>query len=72
MFQQWEGFNGGLWEESIDVRNFIQKNYKLYEGDDSFLAPITEKTSKVWEECNALIIEEIKKGIIDVATDRVS
>jgi formate C-acetyltransferase len=72
MFQQWEGFKGGNWQESIDVRSFIQKNYKLYEGDSSFLAPISEKTEKVWGKSRDLIIEEIKKGIIDVATDRVS
>ncbi|MBC2478360.1 pyruvate formate lyase family protein, partial [Clostridium beijerinckii] len=54
------------------VRNFIQKNYKLYEGDSSFLEDKTEKTSKVWEKAYALIVEEVKKGIIDVATDRVS
>ena len=72
MFQQWEGFKGGNWQDSIDVRSFIQKNYKLYEGDDSFLAPISQKTEKVWGKSRDLIIEEIKKGIIDVATDRVS
>ncbi len=72
MFQQWNGFKEGNWQESIDVRSFIQKNYKVYEGDDAFLAPITNKTAKIWEESRDLIIEEIKKGIIDVATDRVS
>ena len=72
MFQQWEGFKEGNWQKGIDVRNFIQKNYKEYKGDASFLAPVSEKTERVWSECNELIIEEIKKGIIDVATDRVS
>ena len=72
MFQQWNGFKEGNWQESIDVRNFIQKNYTLYEGDDSFLAGPTEKTTKVWDKCHDLIVEEVKKGIIDVATDRVS
>ena len=72
MFKQWEGFNGGTWQEGIDVRNFIQKNYKLYEGDSSFLEGTTEKTDKVWKKTYALIVEEVKKGIIDVATDRVS
>ena len=51
MFQQWEGFKEGNWQEGIDVRNFIQKNYKEYEGDASFLAPVSEKTEKVWSEC---------------------
>lgn len=72
MFPQWEGFKGESWKEKIDVRNFIQKNYKLYEGDSDFLAPISDKTSVVWGEARELIIEEIKKGIIDIATDRVS
>ncbi len=72
MFKQWECFKEGTWQEGIDVRNFIQKNYKLYEGDGNFLEDKTEKTSKVWEKAYALIVEEVKKGIIDVATDRVS
>ncbi|NOW85610.1 formate C-acetyltransferase [Clostridium beijerinckii] len=72
MFKQWEGFKNGTWQEGIDVRNFIQKNYKLYEGDGSFLEEKTERTSKVWDKAYALIVEEVKKGIIDVATDRVS
>ncbi|MBU3107626.1 formate C-acetyltransferase [Clostridium gasigenes] len=72
MFPQWDGFKIGNWQEKIDVRNFIQKNYKVYEGDSSFLAPISAKTEKVWAECRTLIIEEIKKGIIDIDTERVS
>ena len=72
MFKQWEGFKNGTWQEGIDVRNFIQKNYKVYEGDSSFLEGISEKTSKVWDKAYALIVEEVKKGIIDIATDRVS
>ncbi|MBW6411234.1 formate C-acetyltransferase [Clostridium weizhouense] len=72
MFKQWEGFKEGTWQEGIDVRNFIQKNYSLYEGDSSFLEGTTERTDKVWEKAYALIVEEVKKGIIDVATDRVS
>ena len=72
MFKQWEGFNQGVWTESIDVRNFIQKNYTEYKGDKEFLVGTTEKTDAVWAKAKALIIEEIQKGIIDVATDRVS
>lgn len=72
MFKQWEGFKEGTWQEGIDVRKFIQKNYKLYEGDGSFLEGPSEKTKKVWDKAYALIVEEVKKGIIDVATDRVS
>ncbi|MCE5221732.1 MAG: formate C-acetyltransferase [Clostridium sp.] len=72
MFKQWDGFKDGTWQEGIDVRNFIQKNYKLYEGDASFLEDKTEKTSKVWKKAYELIVEEVKKGIIDVATDVVA
>jgi len=72
MFKEWEGFKDGTWQEGIDVRNFIQKNYKLYEGDSSFLEDKTEKTDKVWKKAYELIVEEVKRGIIDVATDVVS
>lgn len=72
MFKQWEGFKGELWQEQIDLREFIQKNYSLYEGDDSFLVGKSEKTTKVWEKAHALILEEIKKGIIDVEVNEVS
>lgn len=72
MFKQWEGFREGAWQNEIDVRNFIQKNYTAYEGDKSFLEGTTERTDAVLEKAQKLIIEEIEKGIIDVATDRVS
>ncbi len=68
----WKGFHEGVWMDEVNVRSFIQKNYTLYEGDDSFLAGISGKTSKVWEKCHALIVEEIQKGIIDVETDIIS
>ena len=68
----WKGFRTGEWRHLVNVRNFIQKNYTPYEGDDSFLAPISPKTAKVWEKAEALILEEIQKGIIDVETDVVS
>ncbi|MEG2353066.1 MAG: formate C-acetyltransferase [Clostridium sp.] len=72
MFKQWENFNGENWKNSINVRDFIQKNYTAYEGDDSFLVGKTDKTTKVWDKAHALIIEEIKKGIIDVEVNEVS
>lgn len=72
MFKQWNGFKTGHWTEIIDVRDFIQKNYTEYVYDESFLTNITKKTSKLWYEANALIIEEIKKGIIDVETTKFS
>ena len=71
-FEQWNGFNSGNWQREVDVRSFIQKNYTLYTGDDSFLAPITDKTKAVWEKCEKLILEEMKKGILDVETNIIS
>ena len=68
----WKDFQDGVWMDEINVRNFIQKNYTLYDGDDSFLAGVSEKTAKVWEKCSELIGEEIKKGVIDVETDIIS
>lgn len=68
----WEGFRSGEWRHLINVRNFIQRNYTPYEGDDAFLTGTTERTERVWEKCRALIVEEVKKGIIDVETSVVS
>ena len=63
----WEGFNSGLWQKEINVRDFIQQNYTPYEGDASFLAPATERTKKIWDKLNELFIEERKKGVLDVS-----
>ena len=60
-FKQWEGFSGRLWKEGIDVRDFIQKNYKPYDGDESFLAGPTEATDKLWGKLQELQKEERKK-----------
>lgn len=68
----WDGFRSGEWRHLINVRNFIQKNYTPYEGDDAFLTGTTARTDRVWEKCRALIVEEVKKGIIDVETHIVS
>lgn len=68
----WQGFETGRWTKEIDVRNFIQKNYSLYVGDDSFLEGVTEKTKKVWDKCHELIVAEMKTGILDVETNIIS
>ena len=68
----WKGFREGAWMDGINVRSFIQKNYTLYEGDDSFLAGISPKTKAVWDKCSDLIVEEVQKGIIDVETNIIS
>ena len=72
MRKEWEGFNSGNWRHVIDVRNFIQKNFTPYTGDDSFLDGPTERTEKVWGRCRELLLEEIKNGIYDVETEVVS
>ncbi len=68
----WKGFHTGEWRHLVNVRNFIQKNYTPYEGDEKFLAGTTARTDKVWKKANELIVEEIKKGIIDVEVNAVS
>ena len=72
-FKQWDGFNKGSWTETVDVREFIQKNYTPYEGDDSFLANATDKTTKLWN----IVLDLYKKeksngGVLDIDTDTVS
>ena len=68
----WQGFRTGEWRHLVNVRNFIQKNYTPYTGDAGFLAGISTKTAEVWKKAQALIIEEVQKGIIDVETHAVS
>lgn len=68
----WQGFQTGKWTEEIDVQNFIQKNYSIYKGDESFLEGATERTKKVWDKCHKLIVEEMRIGILDVETDIIS
>ena len=63
----WHGFTGGLWQKEINVRDFIQQNYKPYEGDESFLVGPTRRTLKIWEQLNKLFVEERKKGVLDVS-----
>ena len=72
-FEQWNGFEGRLWKEEINVRDFIQKNYKPYDGDESFLAGPTEATNKLWGILQKLQKEErAKGGVLDMDTDIVS
>jgi len=63
----WQGFKPGLWQKEINVRDFIQQNYEPYEGDDSFLAPVTERTKNLWQRLNELFVDERKKGVLDVS-----
>lgn len=70
--EQWKNFKEGNWTKSIDVSNFIQKNYKQYNGDESFLATKTTKTQKVWDKCKELLKEELKKHVLDIDVDHMS
>lgn len=71
--KQWEGFEGRLWREEINTRDFIQKNYTLYDGDASFLEAPTEATSRLWDELQKLQKEErAKGGVLDMDTNIVS
>jgi formate C-acetyltransferase len=63
----WQGFEPGLWQKEINVRDFIQQNYKPYEGDESFLAGPTRRTRKIWDQLNTLFVEERKKGVLDIS-----
>lgn len=63
-------FKNGKWNEEIDVRNFIQNNYKEYKGDDSFLAPPTEKTKKIMEKVNSLLKQEVEKGVLGIEQNK--
>src|SRR5215813_12278503 len=63
----WEGFTRGLWQREINVRDFIQQNYTPYEDDEEFLAPVTDRTRRIWERLNELFVEERKKGVLDVS-----
>ena len=62
MRSEWSNFVGGLWESEINVRDFIQKNYKPYDGDESFLVGPTEATEKLWGKLKELQKEERSKG----------
>ena len=64
----WRGFVSGPWRDVIDVRDFIQRNYTPYDGDDTFLAPATERTAKVWTTLTEMFPEERAKGVYDIDT----
>jgi len=64
---QWNGFNIGLWQTEINVRDFIQQNYEPYEGDESFLSGPTKRTQKIWGRLNQLFLEERRKGVLDIS-----
>ncbi len=72
-FDEWNGFNAGAWNKEIDVRDFIQKNYTPYTGDDSFLASATENTKKLWDEVLELYKKETENGgVLAISNDIAS
>ncbi len=72
-YEGWDGFEGRIWKEEINVRDFIQKNYKPYDGDESFLSGATDATRKLWGELQKLQHEERRKGgVLDMDTEIVS
>jgi len=69
----WRGFAPGPWQSTVDVRDFLQRNYTPYEGDDAFLAGATERTDRLRERCEELLAAEREKGgVLDIDTTRVS
>ena len=68
----WKGFKGGNWVNRIDVIDFIKKNYKPYDDDESFLEKPSDKTKNVWKECNKLLKKELKKHVLDIDVDHMS
>ncbi len=71
--KNWNGFNAGVWQNEINVRDFIQQNYKAYEGDSSFLAGATERTNSLMKKLQALFaLERQFGGVLDIDTATVS
>lgn len=73
MQEAWEDFEDGNWTKEVDVRDFIQKNYTPYEGDESFLVGPTERTTKLWDDVMALMLKEREQGgVLDMDTKVVT
>ena len=72
MREEWKDFVAGDWTRKIDVRDFINRNINPYDGDESFLLGKSEKTTKVWNKCEELLVEELKKHVLDIDVDHMS
>ena len=71
--ENWNGFNAGKWQDEINVRDFIQTNYKEYTGDESFLAGATDRTKALMNQVQELFrLERERDGVLDVDTETVS
>ena len=69
---EWENFKPGIWQENINVENFIKENYEEYTGDESFLSESSYKTKNVWSKCEQLLKEELRKKVLDIDTENMS
>ena len=72
MKEEWRGFKEGKWTTEINVRDFIQLNYRPYQDDEQFLVGTTPRTKTVWDKCSDLLKEELKKHVLDIDTDHMS
>ena len=63
----WRGFAPGIWQSRVNLRDFIQRNYTPYEGDDTFLQGPTARTSGLWKTLTPLLAQEREKGVLDVS-----
>ena len=70
--EQWRNFKEDVWCNEINVSNFIKNNYIPYNGNESFLEEKSEKTAKVWDKCEELLKEELKKHVLDIDVDHMS
>ena len=71
--ENWKGFNGGEWQDTVNVRDFIQKNYREYKGDDSFLSGASKRTKELMSRINSLFeLERLYGGVLDIDTETVS
>ncbi len=69
---EWEGFKNGVWTREVNVRDFIQKNYKEYDGNEQFLKGITPKTRTIWKKCSELLEEEVRRHVLDIDVEHMS
>ena len=72
MKEEWRGFKEGKWTTEINVRDFIQLDYRPYQDDEQFLVGTTPRTKTVWDKCSDLLKEELKKHVLDIDTDHMS
>ena len=70
--KQWRKFKQGKWISSVNVQDFINKNYSQYDGDEAFLEKPTKKTITIWSKCKDLLKEELKKHVLDIDIDHMS